>query len=181
MTPHEEQLLLAAYHDGELDPPARRRVEDHLRDCPTCAAELERLAAASRLLHPLRAEFPDRRTLRHFHEAIDDAAADDARFVRTAASIAVIAASVLIVGLAWLRVLAPQPATAPAPPTGAGLAGTWSSREQAWEHVATTLRPDPLTLPARPDRTGVAANYGYDAGVAEWMLSGLNSPQRAER
>jgi hypothetical protein len=131
------------------------------------------------MLAPLRREFPDRRTVGSFHAAVDVAAAEDARFTRTAATIAVIAASVLIIGLAWLRVLAPQP-SAPQPP-GLPLAGTWSSREQAWERVATTLRPDPLTLPARPDPGGVTQNDGFDADVADWMLSGLKPQQGTER
>lgn len=36
--------LLSAYHDGELSPEDRARVEGHLRDCPACAAELEQFA-----------------------------------------------------------------------------------------------------------------------------------------
>jgi hypothetical protein len=36
--------LLSAYHDGELAPADRARVEEHLRDCAECAAALARLA-----------------------------------------------------------------------------------------------------------------------------------------
>jgi anti-sigma factor RsiW len=36
----ENQVRLDAYHDGELSPGGRSDVEAHLRDCPSCAAEL---------------------------------------------------------------------------------------------------------------------------------------------
>jgi len=36
----ENQVRLDAYHDGELSPAERSDVEAHLRDCPSCAAEL---------------------------------------------------------------------------------------------------------------------------------------------
>src|SRR5437667_9658860 len=36
----ENGVRLDAYHDGELPPAERSNVEAHLRDCPSCAAEL---------------------------------------------------------------------------------------------------------------------------------------------
>ena len=36
----ENQVRLSAYHDGELSLVERASVEAHLRDCPSCAAEL---------------------------------------------------------------------------------------------------------------------------------------------
>lgn len=36
----ENRVRLDAYHDGELSPAERSDVEAHLRDCPSCAAEL---------------------------------------------------------------------------------------------------------------------------------------------
>ena len=50
--------FLVAYYDGELDERARRQIEEHLRDCPACCAELAemrelslRIADASTELH----------------------------------------------------------------------------------------------------------------------------------
>jgi anti-sigma factor RsiW len=43
----ENRVRLDAYHDGELSPAERSDVEAHLRDCPSCAAEL---AAIRRML-----------------------------------------------------------------------------------------------------------------------------------
>jgi anti-sigma factor RsiW len=36
----ENRVRLDAYHDGELSPAERADAEAHLRDCPSCAAEL---------------------------------------------------------------------------------------------------------------------------------------------
>jgi anti-sigma factor RsiW len=54
---------LAAYHDDQLAPHKRRRVEDHLRDCPSCRAELQALDGLSALLKhdPLPAHTPPER------------------------------------------------------------------------------------------------------------------------
>src|SRR6478672_9570959 len=36
----EDRVRLDAYHDGQLSPAERGDVEAHIRDCPSCAAEL---------------------------------------------------------------------------------------------------------------------------------------------
>ena len=41
---------LPAYHDNELAPAQRSQVESHLRDCPSCRAELQTLTGLSALL-----------------------------------------------------------------------------------------------------------------------------------
>ena len=41
--PFNEQI--SAFHDGEVDDARRAEIERHLRDCPSCAAELNRLEA----------------------------------------------------------------------------------------------------------------------------------------
>ena len=41
------RVRLDAYHDGELSPAERSGVEAHLRDCPSCAAELAALRGMS--------------------------------------------------------------------------------------------------------------------------------------
>lgn len=47
MNQHLELESLSAYLDGELDPAARGRVEQHLAGCSGCSAEHHRLAAAA--------------------------------------------------------------------------------------------------------------------------------------
>jgi anti-sigma factor RsiW len=41
------RVRLDAYHDGELSPAERSDVEAHLRDCPSCAAELAAIPRTS--------------------------------------------------------------------------------------------------------------------------------------
>ena len=41
------RVRLDAYHDGELSPAERAAVEAHLRDCPSCAAELAAIRGMS--------------------------------------------------------------------------------------------------------------------------------------
>jgi len=43
----EHRVRLDAYHDGELSPAERSDVEAHLRDCPSCAAELAAMRGIS--------------------------------------------------------------------------------------------------------------------------------------
>ena len=43
----EIQVRLNAYHDGELSAAERSDVEPHLRDCPSCAAELAAIRRTS--------------------------------------------------------------------------------------------------------------------------------------
>lgn len=49
----EARELLSAYIDGALSGAPRRRLEDHLRECPTCAAELADLRRTAALLASL--------------------------------------------------------------------------------------------------------------------------------
>ena len=50
MTCPEAPGDLGAYVLGALEPDERRRVDEHLRDCPACAAELADLATLPTLL-----------------------------------------------------------------------------------------------------------------------------------
>src|SRR3954454_10250514 len=43
----ENRVRLDAYHDGEFSPGERSDVEAHLRDCPSCAAELAAIRGMS--------------------------------------------------------------------------------------------------------------------------------------
>lgn len=133
MSPCDEQHL-GAYFDDELAPEGRQRVEEHLRDCPACARQLETLRDASRVLrdYPF-GDITDRERMR-LHEAVD--AAIDRPIWRIGASLGLVAASILIVGLAWLNAL--SPANKPAAPAGV-VAGP---QPESWEKVAMTLRTD---------------------------------------
>ncbi len=70
--------LLSAYLDGELDPATRAAVEEHLRECGPCGAELEELKAASAFVQDLpEAELPE-----DFHPALVRRVRAEARLIR---------------------------------------------------------------------------------------------------
>jgi anti-sigma factor RsiW len=136
MSPCDEQLL-GAYFDDELAPDARLRVETHLRDCPACARQLEMLRDASRVLREYPFEdITDRERMR-LHEAVD--AAIDRPIWRIGASLGLIAASILNVGLAWLNALSPG---SPPRTSGPVASAPATAAAENWETVATTLRTE---------------------------------------
>src|SRR5207237_7538890 len=144
-----DEQLLGAYFDGELSPEQRGQVEEHLRQCPACAKQLELLRDTSRLLreYPFR-DLTDGERIR-LHEAVD--AAVDRPIWRIGAAIGLIAASILIVGLAWLKALAP-----PGGATQQNIVVATAAAPDSWERVAMTLRTYPLQQEQAQDQIQLA-------------------------
>ena len=91
---------VSAYYDGELSEPSRGELEEHLRECPVCAAELSRLRKLSGLLCSAgRPEMPSQ-ALERLHRSVD--LLPQVGLWRTAAVFAGVAASILLVCGAWL-------------------------------------------------------------------------------
>jgi anti-sigma factor RsiW len=96
---------LSAFLDGEVEETRRAEIEEHLRDCPACAAELDRLQAVSRLLNSglsnsAGAARLSQIGLHRLHRRMDQAMEEGfLRFVRV---LNAIAACVLVAGSAWL-------------------------------------------------------------------------------
>jgi anti-sigma factor RsiW len=165
---HLDEQILGAYFDGELPADERAIIDSHLRTCPQCSAELQRLGEFSRILQEHEFQDITERELRDLHRAVEDAA--DVRVWRIGSSLGVIAASVLIIGIGWLSVLPNQTsqpgsemtiAARPAPAT-------------PWERMAMTLTPGPPIV----DQPLI------DVALADWMLEGLppgQSPQGVQR
>jgi anti-sigma factor RsiW len=96
--PFNEQM--SAFLDGEVDDVRRAEIQAHLRDCPSCAAELDRLEAVSRLLMEAPAARLSQIGLHRLHRRMDQAMEEGLlRFVRVFNAIA---ACVLVAGSAWL-------------------------------------------------------------------------------
>ena len=96
--PFNEQM--SAFHDGEVDDGRRLEIQAHLRDCPFCAAELDRLEAVSRLLMSAPAARLSQIGLHRLHLRVDQAMEEGLlRFVRVFNAVA---ACVLVAGSAWL-------------------------------------------------------------------------------
>jgi anti-sigma factor RsiW len=159
-----QRHLLAAYRDGELDVAAAARFEGHLVDCAACRSELDRIESGV----PARTVRP--------------AAEDDPGTMRVATTLLVLAASVMMVGLVWLRVLTREsssPAPAPAP-TMVSLPRS-APGDRAWERVAMTLQPDPLSLPPSAGGQTATAAALEPPDLADWMLQGLVSGPNLRR
>src|SRR5687768_16142829 len=103
--------ILGAYHDAELSDADRTRVQAHLRECPACGAELAGIRESSRLLHDAPLDDLSAADLANLHVAIDDV--DDYRVWRIGGSVGLVAASILVIGMAWLNAL-PAPRANPA-------------------------------------------------------------------
>jgi len=95
---HAERL--GAYHDGELSAAARAEMEQHVRQCPACVAELERLGRLSQLLSEAAAPKMSPAALRRLHQRVDAARLAD--LWRVAEVCGAIAASILLVCCIWI-------------------------------------------------------------------------------
>src|SRR5436305_9445794 len=95
--------LLSAYIDGELLPADRDRLEAHVRNCPACAQELEVMRGVSGALRDIQFDELKPHELSRIHEAIDESA--DQPILRVGMALSAVAASILIVGSAWLMEL----------------------------------------------------------------------------
>jgi anti-sigma factor RsiW len=140
-----KQPLLAAYHDDELSPADRAAVEEHLRTCESCRAELETLRAMSNPLRQFRDERMSDFGKHALHQKLDEESVDDSRFVRFAQTLGVIAASILLIGVAWLKALPASSSNSAVKPVGPVVVSPMTL--QPWERSAITLRPDPSSMP----------------------------------
>jgi len=136
---------LGAYHDGELSGPARAEIEQHLRHCPSCAAELERIRRLSTLLHSVSTPKPSPVALAQWHRRID--LEPSFRIRRLAETLAAVAAVILVGCLTSL---------------------IWS----AWsDGVARTI---PLwEVQAVAGRSSDAASASQEKLLATWMVADL--------
>jgi anti-sigma factor RsiW len=98
VTCREASTDLGAYVLGALEPGERRRVEEHLERCPSCAAEVAEFAALPALLD--RVDLADLTPSPELFARMSAAAAPPARLrVRTAALVAAAVLAVLGVGV----------------------------------------------------------------------------------
>jgi len=152
--------ILSAYHDGELADADRIRVESHLRECASCAAELAAIGESSRLLREAPFDELTEQDLANIHAAVDDV--DDFRIWRIGGSLGLVAASILIIGMAWLNAL-------PSPTHSGGqtpLAVSPTPASESWERTAVTLR----VYPPLPSSDAIQL---HDDQLADYMLEGL--------
>jgi anti-sigma factor RsiW len=91
---------IGPYHDGELDSTSMREVEEHLRNCPACAAELADLRAMSQWLAAAPIPRLSQMSVHRLHNKTN--AAMDEGLLRFARILSGIAACVLVASSAAL-------------------------------------------------------------------------------
>ena len=162
MSDCELTARVAAYHDGELDPSAAQQLESHLPACAACAEELRNLREMSGLFGALKPLRMEDQSLAQVHDVID-AEDSESGILRIGGLLAAMAASVVVIGGAWLAEL---PAA-----QGQRSAVVIVPEKGTWESVAVDFQANslPLGLLDRPDRQMLA-----DARTADWMIANLS-------
>jgi anti-sigma factor RsiW len=145
----EYEQKIEAYHDGELDADGRALVESHLALCAACAAHLNQLQAMSQLFATNELPRLSQISRHRLNRRVD--AAMEQGLLRFAWAMSGIAASILLVGSAWLMHVddAVQAAPAEAPP---------------WVSVSLSNSRDPVV---RDAATPAAQWYLADASGSE--------------
>ena len=92
--------LLGAYYDGELDAKTHVALEDHLDDCPSCMAELNRIRRLSQLLRDLPRPQASAEAVARFHTVVDRAPSTVLQHMAEALTAA--AAAILLLCGVWL-------------------------------------------------------------------------------
>ena len=143
------RVRLDAYHDGELSPAGRADVEAHLRDCPSCAAELAAIRGMSAAFADAAPREPSHEQLLRLARGVR-AESSDARMLLGLFRGAAIAASLLLAcalaGAAYL-----------------------SHRTKAAAHEAMVL--DHAAAGARP------VALASDPRLAQWIADDLRGRQ----
>ena len=174
-TPCDEQLL-SRFLDDELSPLQRSDVEAHLAGCPACAGHVGFLRETSGMLRAYPFEDLTEPELGRLHRAVSEQVADDGgdeKVWRIGGTLGLIAASVLVVGVAWLKQLPSAPSGQQA---GTAIASAPRAPLQPWERAAVTLRPDPSWyLVDQPGGVQLDDVRLAEANVqlADWMIAGL--------
>jgi anti-sigma factor RsiW len=92
---------LGAYHDDELDAQTSDRLAAHLTDCPQCSSSLQAIRQMSRMIASAPTRPVSQIGMARLH-AVADAAAKQGTVFPLAKALLAIAASLLIIGSAWL-------------------------------------------------------------------------------
>jgi anti-sigma factor RsiW len=148
------------YYDGELPESRRAELEQHLRQCSQCAAELDELQRLSRaLVSPGAApQSLSPQAIRRLHEYADQTiAVTDQSLRRFAEILTGLAAALLIASSAWLLQTSDVAAAEPTAP---------------WESAAVVLRAGADTISGAP----VAPSLN----TARWIVTQLEQSQKSD-
>jgi anti-sigma factor RsiW len=149
---------LSAYHDAELSAAETEAVNEHLPTCETCSSELGTIREVSAALSTYEPETISQIELARLHRAIDRV--DDRGLIRLAGMLSAVAASVLIICMAWMS-QSSLPATIVQHPD--------ALRVPAWEKLALGGQPEVPGMP-RDIHSGEAPDSGF---AIDFMLQGI--------
>lgn len=161
------QNRLSAYHDRELDAPAAAELAGHLATCPRCAQELHAIEEMGQLISSAPMGRMSQIAMARLHGVADRSASRGGLLPLVRGLIAV-AASILIIGGAWLMEMPAQragvshPSVSINPSTGAG---EW------WESVASG---DGAARPPTAAPTGMAEVDDSQGRFQKWMIRSLD-------
>jgi len=148
MSACEHHRRLSAYHDGELPAAECGALEEHLRQCRSCAQELEQLRGLSGLFAAVEMPEMSSGALNRVHGNV--CATREGITARLAGALTAAAAAVLLVCSAWLW------------------RETWVREEtddgspRAWERTALTLQLD------------VSSSANGQMQLAQWIVEDLS-------
>ena len=149
---------LSAYHDAELSAAEIEAVNEHLPTCEACSAELATIREVAAALASYQPEEISQIELARLHRAIDRV--DDRGLLRLAGMLSAVAASVLIICMAWMS---QSPTSAPI------VQRPDAQRVPAWENLAMGGQPETRGLP-----NDLTSDGPRDTGVAiDFMLHGI--------
>ena len=99
MSSCEHSRKMSAYHDGQIPAGERRDLEEHMRECSSCAQELEQLRSLSRLF--AAAEMPEMSSdaLERLHSSVGSVR--EVFVLRTAQRLMAAAAMLVVVCAGW--------------------------------------------------------------------------------
>jgi anti-sigma factor RsiW len=152
----KKPVRLGAYHDGELSPAEQSDVEAHLRDCPSCAAELAAIRGLSADFADAAPPEPSHEKLLQLARSVRAEPSDARMLLRLFRATAVAAAVLLACALA----------------AGAHL----SRRTKAAAHEAMVL--DHVAMPSPPAALATGpAGAEQQVLLAQWIADDLQGRQ----
>src|SRR5215212_7419991 len=156
----EDRVRLDAYHDGELSPAERADVEAHLRDCPSCAAELAAIRSMSRAFADTSPPESSHGQLLELARSVRPERSDARMLLRLFRGTAVAAAVLLACALGGAAYLSQR-------------ARASAHEAMVLDHVATWSRPVAVaTDPVSDER-----QYEQQVLLAQWIADDLRGRQ----
>jgi anti-sigma factor RsiW len=156
----ENRVRLDAYHDGELSPAQRYEVEAHLRDCPSCAAELAAIRGMSGAFADTAPPEPSHERLSQLARSVRAEPSDARMLLRLFRGTAVAAALLLACALAGAVYLSQRTKAA-------------AHEAMVLDHVATWSRSAALAT----DPVSDGRQSEQEVLLAQWIADDLRGRQ----